>query len=73
MAVRALKAPSLGLASEDRMSPTLVNLVNQGHLGVKSGKGFFDYSDKPLKDVLKERDLKLIQVRKLLRQLGEIR
>jgi 3-hydroxybutyryl-CoA dehydrogenase len=73
MAIRALKAPSLGLASEDRMSPTLVNLVNQGHLGVKSGKGFFDYSDKPLTDVLKERDLKLIQVRKLLRQLGEIR
>jgi 3-hydroxybutyryl-CoA dehydrogenase len=72
MAVRALKAPSIGLASEERMSPTLMKLVEQGHLGVKSGKGFFDYRNQPLSTVLKERDIKLLQVRKLLRELGEI-
>lgn len=72
MAVRALKAPSIGLATEDRLSPTLMKLVEQGHLGVKTGKGFFDYSDQPLAQVLKERDAKLIQIGRLLRQLGEI-
>jgi 3-hydroxybutyryl-CoA dehydrogenase len=73
MAVRALKAPSIGLATEDRLSPTLMRLVEHGHLGVKTGKGFFDYGDKPLAEVLKERDVKLIQVGRLLRRLGEIR
>jgi 3-hydroxybutyryl-CoA dehydrogenase len=72
MAVRALKAPPIGLATEDRLSPTLLKLVEEGHLGVKSGKGFFDYSDKPLEELLRERDRKLLKVRRLLRDLGEI-
>lgn len=72
MAVRALKAPSIGLAIEDRLSSTLLKLVEQGHLGVKTGKGFFDYSDKPLNEILRERDIKLIQLRRILRNIREI-
>jgi 3-hydroxybutyryl-CoA dehydrogenase len=41
---------------------SLVERVERGELGVKSGKGFFDYSDRPLEDVLKERDEALIKV-----------
>jgi 3-hydroxybutyryl-CoA dehydrogenase len=72
MAVRSLKAPPLGLASEDKLSPTLLKLVKLGHLGVKSGKGFFDYSGKPLNEILRERDVKLIQHRRMLQKMGEI-
>ena len=31
-------------------------------MGVKSGKGFFDYSDRDLREVLKTRDDALIEV-----------
>ena len=72
MAVRALKAPSLGLASEDRLSPRLLKLVADGHLGVKSGKGFYSYENRLPAEVFKERDAKLIKIIKILRDLGEI-
>jgi 3-hydroxybutyryl-CoA dehydrogenase len=72
MAIRALKAPSLGLAKEDRLSPRLLKLVTDGHLGVKSGKGFYSYEDRPATEVFKERDAKLIKIIKILRELGEI-
>ncbi len=72
MAVRALKAPSLGLATEDRLSPRLLKLVAGGHLGVKSGRGFYSYENRPPAEVFKERDAKLIKIIKILRELGEI-
>jgi 3-hydroxybutyryl-CoA dehydrogenase len=72
MAVRALKAPPLGLATEDRLSPRLLELVADGHLGVKSGKGFYSYEGRPAAEVFKERDAKLIQILRLLKELGEI-
>ena len=72
MAVRALKAPSLGLAAEDRLSPRLLELVAGGHFGVKSGKGFYSYENRPPAEVFKERDAKLVKIIKLLRELGEI-
>jgi len=72
MAVRALKAPSLGLATEDRLSPRLLELVADGHLGVKSGRGFYRYEDRPATEVFKERDAKLIKIIRILRELGEI-
>jgi len=72
MAVRALKAPSLGLAAEDRLSPRLLELVAAGHLGVKSGRGFYNYESRFPAEVFKERDEKLIKIIKLLRELEEI-
>ena len=41
---------------------SLVERVERGELGVKSGKGFFDYSDRPLEEVLKKRDAALLEV-----------
>ena len=36
--------------------------MDSGDLGVKTGKGFFDYTDRPLEQVLRERDAALIKV-----------
>lgn len=46
----------------DNAPNSLVERVQRGELGVKSGKGFFDYSDRTLEEVLKERDVKLLEV-----------
>jgi 3-hydroxybutyryl-CoA dehydrogenase len=53
----------------DNAPASLVERVKRGELGVKSGKGFFDYSDRPLVEVLKERDLKLMEVFKNTKDL----
>jgi len=46
----------------DNQPKSLVELMERGELGVKTGKGFFDYSDRPLEQVLHERDAALIKV-----------
>ena len=46
----------------DAAHKRLVELIDKGDLGVKSGKGFFDYSDRPLEQVLRERDAAMIKV-----------
>jgi len=46
----------------DNEPQSLVERVERGEMGVKSGKGFFDYSDRPLEQVLRERDAALIKV-----------
>jgi 3-hydroxyacyl-CoA dehydrogenase len=49
------------LSNATEPSPELVKKVEKGELGVKSGKGWYDYSDKPRSEVLKEQNLKLIK------------
>ncbi|MBP2646283.1 MAG: mmgB 1 [Firmicutes bacterium] len=46
----------------DNAPKSLVERVARGELGVKSGKGFYDYSDRKLEDILKDRDEKLMDV-----------
>ena len=48
----------------DNAPKSLVSLVEHGDLGVKTGKGFFDYTDKPLEETLAERDDNLIRILK---------
>jgi 3-hydroxybutyryl-CoA dehydrogenase len=56
----------------DNRPSSLVEHVENGELGVKSGKGFYDYSDRDLREVLRSRDDALIEVfhqsRDLIRQ-----
>ena len=46
----------------DNSPSSLAEHVEKGEMGVKSGKGFFDYSDRDLRDVLRTRDDALIEV-----------
>jgi hypothetical protein len=41
--------------------------VDQSHHGVKTGRGFFDWSRRDLAELLRERDLRLLQVRSLMK------
>ena len=53
-------------------SDTIDALVSDGKFGVKTRKGFYDYSDRPLEEILKERDEKLLKLRKFLTDMGEL-
>ena len=48
---------------------TLQSLIGQGFLGVKSGRGFYDYGDRPAEEVYRERDLRLIEMIKALEKI----
>jgi 3-hydroxybutyryl-CoA dehydrogenase len=47
-------------------------MISQGRLGVKSGKGFYDYEGLPTEEVLKARDKKLLKLKRFLIQMGEL-
>jgi 3-hydroxybutyryl-CoA dehydrogenase len=61
-----MRNPSIGLVSEDKPSKTLKRLVDRGHLGVKSGRGFYDYSGKEIEQIMRARDIKLIKLANFL-------
>ena len=46
----------------DNYPRSLVEHVERGELGVKSGKGFFDYGGRKLEEILQERDVALLEV-----------
>ncbi len=64
------KNPSIHLVSKERKPKTLIQLVRKGYLGVKSGRGFYDYSSKRVEEVFRERDKKLIEMTRYLKKLG---
>ena len=63
-----IQGEPIHLASGDDHSPALKRLVDAGHYGVKTGQGFFDWRGRDQKELLQERDLRLLQVRKLMKQ-----
>jgi len=53
-------------------SETMDRLVAQGRLGVKSGRGFFDYGGRSPEAIAQETNMKLLRLREFLKQLGEL-
>ena len=54
-----------GLSNATEPSPILVEKVNKGELGIKSGKGWYDYSGKTRAEVLEEKNRRLLPQLKL--------
>ena len=53
-------------------SKSVERLIAQGKLGVKTGGGFYDYGGRSTEEIMKERDVKLLKLRKFLQDLGEL-
>ncbi|MCF8111781.1 MAG: 3-hydroxyacyl-CoA dehydrogenase family protein [Desulfobacteraceae bacterium] len=66
---KVLSNPSINLVSRDRPSKAIDDLVAQGRLGVKSGKGFYDYGGLDEKEIYRKRDRLLIRMRGLIREI----
>lgn len=47
----------------------LQELIDKGHLGVKTGRGFFDYKGKSEEELYRERDIRLFEMARTLRRL----
>jgi 3-hydroxybutyryl-CoA dehydrogenase len=56
-------------APVDESPRSLVERVERNELGVKTGKGFYDYGGRPLEEVLHERDSAMLEVFGEMREL----
>ncbi len=50
---------------------TLQKLIDKGTLGVKSGRGFYDYKGRSEEEVYRERDIRLIEMARTLKKLED--
>ncbi|MEX1378085.1 MAG: 3-hydroxyacyl-CoA dehydrogenase family protein [Eubacteriales bacterium] len=69
LSARNLQNPDYPEPPIDNEPKSLIEHVKKGELGVRSGKGFFDYSDRPIEEVLRERDMKLLDTYESLKDL----
>jgi 3-hydroxybutyryl-CoA dehydrogenase len=69
LSVRNLQKHNLELTPLDYKPRKLFELVEKGHVGVKSGKGFYDYTGLNEVEVYRERDRKLMRMLKSLKEI----
>jgi 3-hydroxybutyryl-CoA dehydrogenase len=69
LSVRNLQRYNLELTPLDYQPRKLFELVEKGHVGVKSGKGFYDYTGRNEAEVYRERDRKLMRMLKSLKEI----
>lgn len=68
-ALKVFHNPSIHLVNEDRPPKCLEELVSQKRLGVKSGRGFYDYEGMEMDEILHKRDRLLIRTRELIDEI----
>lgn len=59
--------PAINSSTEP--SPLALQMLQEGRLGLKAGKGLYDYSDRSREEVQAERDEKVMKVVKLAREM----
>ena len=69
LSARNLEKPSFPPTPIEYMPKKIFELVKEGHLGVKAGKGFYDYAGRSEVEVCAERDTKLLKLLKFLETL----
>jgi 3-hydroxybutyryl-CoA dehydrogenase len=70
LTARSFERPAFPLTPLEYKPKKIFELYKQGHLGVKTGKGFYDYSGRTEAEVCKERDVKLIRIFKALKAIA---
>jgi 3-hydroxybutyryl-CoA dehydrogenase len=69
LSARNLEKPSFPPTPLEYRPKKIFELVKQGRLGVKTGKGFYDYTGRTEAEVCRERDIKLIKMLKALKTI----
>jgi 3-hydroxybutyryl-CoA dehydrogenase len=69
LSARNLEKPSFDPTPLDYMPRKIFDLVKQGFVGVKSGKGFYDYRGRTEAEVCGERDAKLLRMLKFANEV----
>jgi 3-hydroxybutyryl-CoA dehydrogenase len=64
ISAKNLQNPDFFDPPTDNKPKSLFDLVEKGYLGVKTGRGFFDYRGRTLEEILNERDTNLLRIYK---------